>query len=84
MLVGVVPLLTILVYVLFIAITVRVLFSWIGPDMSNPLYRISYVVSEPILAPMRNLLPAGGGLDLSPMIVTFLLFFLLQLLQRSG
>lgn len=84
MLVGVVPLLTILVYVLFIAITVRVLFSWIGPDMSNPLYRISYVVSEPILAPVRNLLPAGGGLDLSPMIVTFLLFFLLQLLQRSG
>lgn len=81
---SVIGILTILVYVFFIAILVRVLFSWIGPDMRNPLFRISYQVTEPILAPVRNLLPQTPGLDLSPMIVTFLLFFLLQLLQRAG
>lgn len=81
---SVIGILTILVYVFFIAILVRVLFSWIGPDMRNPLFRISYQVTEPILAPVRNLLPQTPGLDLSPMIVTFLLFFLLQILQRAG
>lgn len=74
----------ILVWVFFIAIMIRVLFSWIGPDMGNPIFRISYQVTEPILAPVRNLLPQTPGMDLSPMIVTFLLFFLLQILQRAG
>jgi YggT family protein len=81
---SVIGILTILVYVFFIAIMIRVVFSWIGPDMRNPLFRISYQVTEPVLAPVRNLLPQTAGIDLSPMIVTFLLFFLLQLLQRTG
>jgi len=39
-----------------------------------------YRVTEPILAPFRIILPLGGmGLDLSPIIV----FFLLNLLQRA-
>ena len=81
---DVVGILNILVWVFFIAIMVRVLFSWIGPDMRNPIFRISYQVTEPILAPVRNLLPQTPGMDLSPMIVTFVLFFLLQILQRAG
>ena len=81
---NVLAILNILVWVFFIAIMVRVLFSWIGPDMRNPIFRISYQVTEPILAPVRNLLPQTAGVDLSPMIVTFLLFFLLQILQRAG
>lgn len=81
---DVVGILNILVWVFFIAIMVRVLFSWIGPDMRNPVFRISYQVTEPILAPVRNLLPQTPGMDLSPMIVTFVLFFLLQILQRAG
>ncbi len=81
---NVLLILNILVWVFFIAIMVRVLFSWIGPDMRNPLFRISYQLTEPLLAPVRNLLPQTPGVDLSPMIVTFLLFFLLQILQRAG
>ena len=79
-----VGILNIIVWVFFIAIMVRVLFSWTRADMSNPLFRISYQITEPILAPVRNLLPQTPGMDLSPMIVTFLLFFLLQILQRAG
>jgi YggT family protein len=81
---SVVGLLTIFVYAFFVAIMIRVVFSWIGPDMRNPIFRVAYQVTEPILAPVRNLLPQSAGIDLSPMIVTFLLFFLLQLLQRTG
>jgi YggT family protein len=78
----VVALLTIVCYAFFILILVRVAFSWIGPDMRNPIFRISYQLTEPVLAPVRNLLPQTMGIDLSPMIVTFLLFMVLNILQR--
>jgi YggT family protein len=81
---SVVGVVQIICYLFFIAIFIRVAFSWIGPDMRNPLFRISYQLTEPVLAPVRNLLPQTAGIDLSPMIVTFLLFMLLNFLQRAG
>lgn len=80
----VVGLLQIVCYVFFIAIFIRVAFSWIGPDPRNRLFQISYQLTEPILAPVRRLIPMGPGVDFSPMIVTFLLFMLLNVLQRAG
>jgi len=81
---SIIGLLTILCYVFFIAIIVRIAFSWIGPDMRNPLFRISYRITEPVLAPVRNLLPPTAGIDFSPMIVTFVLFMILNVLSRFG
>ena len=82
---DVLGILTILLYVLFFAILIRVLFSWMGPgSRENALFRLSYQITEPILAPVRNLLPQSGGVDFSPMIVSFLLMFLLSILQRAG
>lgn len=82
--ISVIGLLTIVCYAIFIAIFIRIAFSWIGPDMRNPLFRITYQITEPILAPVRNLLPPTAGIDLSPMIVTFVLFMILNLLSRVG
>ncbi len=82
--IGLIGILQVACYIFFVAIFVRVAFSWIGPDMRNPLFRISYQVTEPVLAPVRNLLPPMSGIDLSPMIVTILLFLLLSILQRAG
>ena len=58
---------------LIAAIFVRVAFSWIGPNPRNRLFMISYQITEPVLAPIRNLLPRGLGIDLSPMIAIFVL-----------
>jgi YggT family protein len=69
----------ILCYALIIAILVRVVFSWISPSPSNPIYRLAYEVTEPLLAPVRRLLPQTMGLDFSPMIVWFLLLLIVQL-----
>jgi YggT family protein len=78
----IVTLFTVLAYAYFVAIMVRVVFSWIGPNHSNPIYRISYDLTEPVLAPIRNLLPGRGmGMDFSPMIVTFIIVILLQVLR---
>jgi YggT family protein len=56
-----------------ILIFVRVAFSWISRDFNNPIYRFTFQLTEPLLRPVRNLLPGGGvgGLDFSPMIVSF-------------
>ncbi|WP_374442082.1 YggT family protein [Stella sp.] len=40
---------------------------------------ILYRLTEPVLAPIRRVLPAMGGLDLSPIVLILLLFFLRDL-----
>ncbi len=61
-------------------ILARIFLTWIPVDPHNPVVQFIYRVTEPILAPFRIILPLGGmGLDLSPIIV----FFLLNLLQRA-
>ncbi|MEP7290153.1 MAG: YggT family protein [Chloroflexota bacterium] len=57
----------------------RVLLSWFPNfDRSNPIVRLLYDITEPILAPIRNLLPRNLGFDLSPLIV----FLIIALLRR--
>jgi YggT family protein len=62
---------------LTILILIRVLMSWIRPQGYSPLYnkfaRLVYRVTEPLLEPIRNILPNMGALDLSPMIAILLL-----------
>jgi len=61
-------------------ILARIILTWIPIDPYNPAVQFIYKVTEPVLAPFRVILPLGGmGLDLSPIIV----FFLLNLLQRA-
>jgi len=65
--------------ILQIIIIVRVILSWISHNPSNQFIRIIYQVSEPILKPIREILPlAGMGFDLSPVVA----FFLLGLLKK--
>lgn len=54
-------------------ILARVLMSWVNLDPYSPLARALYDLTEPVLAPVRNLLPTAGGLDFSPIIVLILL-----------
>lgn len=47
------------------------LISWVSPDPRNPIVAFLRIATEPVLAPVRRLLPPWktGGLDLSPLIV---------------
>ena len=62
-------LLSIALEVYFWIIIARALISWVSPDPYNPIVRFLYRVTEPVLRPIRNRLPAMMGLDISPMIV---------------
>ena len=66
-------------YALIVAIFVRVIFSWVNPSPRGSLYRlyrVSFDITEPLLRPVRNLLPMSAGIDLSPTLVTIVLLFI--------
>ena len=72
----------ILSQVLWLALLARVVLSWVNLSPTNPLVVIVYQITEPILAPIRRVLPKMGMLDLSPMVALILLFAIRELLQR--
>ncbi len=47
----------------------RVVLSWVAPRGNNPLVQLIHRTTEPLLAPVRNLLPTAGGFDFSPIVV---------------
>ena len=65
--------------VFFFALIISVILSWVAQGSSNPAVELVNQICEPLLAPIRRLLPSMGGLDLSP-IVAFLILNLLDML----
>lgn len=58
-------------------IIARVILSWVQVPY-NPLIRFIYEITEPVLAPLRRLMPQGSTVDFSPLIA----ILVLQLLQK--
>jgi YggT family protein len=59
-------------------IIIRALLSWVNPDPYNPIVQFLTRVTEPVLRPIRKLMPPWklGGLDLSPLAAILILIFL--------
>ena len=52
----------------------RVIISWINHDPYNDIIRIIYQVTEPMLRPIRDIIPTTSiGIDISPFVLLFLL-----------
>ena len=66
------------VYILLLL--ARILISWVNLDPYHPVVRFLYNVTEPVLAPVRRILPPAGMFDLSPMVVMILAIILNRLL----
>ena len=62
-------------------ILARVLLSWVNVNPSNPIVLFIYGVTEPILQPLRNVLPAIGTMDISPIAALILLQILESLIM---
>ena len=69
-------------WILIAALIIRMIFSFTRPDPRNQIYSVIVQITEPILAPIRSILPRTGMMDFSPMIAMFILFFLINLGQR--
>lgn len=60
-----------------ILIIVRAVISWVNPDPNNPIVRFLTTSTDPMLRPLQQRIPlVGGGIDLSPIILIFLIYFL--------
>ena len=70
-----------LVLALQLLILARVLLSWIDPGGRGQLASFIVQTTEPILAPVRRVLPRTGMFDLSPLIVILVLGVLLRALS---
>ncbi len=69
---------TILVYILQAAIIGRALISWFPVDPRSPLVSVLNEVTEPILAPLRRIVPRIGMIDITPMVAIFVLYIISQ------
>ena len=67
--------------IFLIAIIIRVILSWFNFLGPHPLVNLLYQLTEPVLEPIRRLLPAMSGLDLSPLLASIVLIFLSKLVQ---
>ena len=59
--------------VLTLAILIRVSLSWFSRGPTNVLTNMMYQVTEPILSPLRRIIPKVGRLDFTPMVAVILL-----------
>ncbi len=73
---------TIFIYFLIVAIIVRSLMSWFPVGRDNPFARIVFQVTEPLLEPVRRIMPRTGMIDFSAMVVIVVLYVMLTVINQ--
>ncbi len=68
--------------VLTLAIIFRAILSWFSPRPTNMLAIILYRVTEPLLAPLRRIIPRAGMFDFTPLVAIILLQLVASFLPR--
>ena len=72
-----------LIFYMWVVIA-RAVLSWVSPDPYNPIVRFIHNITDPALYPVRRWLPFGSmGIDLSPLVVLFVIIFLQRFLVSS-
>lgn len=66
--------------VLTLAILVRIVVSWFSPGPTNMLTKMLYQITEPMLVPLRRIIPRVGPIDLTPSVAVIILQLIAYLL----
>lgn len=66
---GLTGVISTLLDIYFFALLISIILSWVAPQSGHPGAMLIYQITEPVMAPVRNILPSMGGLDLSPIFV---------------
>lgn len=75
--------LEVVLYAFMACLLVRAVFSWIEPYPKNRVHRLAFDVTEPVLRPVRRLIPPIGAFDISFLLVFMGVWLVLSLVQRS-
>ena len=73
-----------LIWALIMLIFVYSILSWFPHNPRNPLIRLVNGIVEPLLHPIRVILPSMGPLDLSPLVAMLVLWLLRSLLSGAA
>jgi YggT family protein len=68
-------------------IFVRIILSWFPMNPAGPLASVTHVlfrITEPVLGPVRRIVPSLGPFDISPIVVVFLLGIVQRMLASVG
>ncbi len=72
-----------LFWVLNLAILIRVVLSWLRVNPYSPLVSLIYQITDPILEPLRRIVPPIGMIDVTPILAMILLSVLQQVLLSA-
>jgi YggT family protein len=75
---DVIDIILMLLNILSFLIIGRALLSWFDPGMRSPIGRVLHDITEPIIAPIRQVIPSLGMFDISPIVA----LLLIQLISR--
>lgn len=79
----IIDLVNVLFGIFYVLLLISILLSWIRPNPYHPVWgpiiRITRAVVDPVLNPIRRLVPPMGGLDFSPMV----LLLIIRVLQQA-
>lgn len=78
---GPLGLVAVAIWLLAMAIFFRAILSWVIRDPYNPIMQALDLVTEPILQPLRQVLPRIGMIDISPMVALIVLVIIAQTLS---
>ncbi len=73
-----------LVQFLAFAIFARAIVSWFPIDKNGPIVQFLNAVTDPVLEPLRKVIPPIGMIDITPMLAMLMLFFVASALLNSA
>lgn len=73
----------VVIQVMTFTIVARSLLSWFPNAQNNPVARVIFQVTEPLLAPLRRIVPRIGMIDITPMVAVILLVVIGQVILRA-
>jgi YggT family protein len=73
-----------LMYVLAFAIFARAILSWFPVDRSGPLVQALNAITDPVLEPLRRVIPPIGMIDITPMVAMITLFIVSNMLMAAA
>ncbi len=73
---GIIQIIQLLLNVMIFAIFARAILSWFPIDRNGPVVQAINAVTEPMLEPLRRVIPMVGAVDITPMVAILVLVFL--------
>jgi YggT family protein len=70
-------------WILIVAVLARSLMTWFPVSPGNQVVRMLNTVTEPLIGPVRRVLPRTGMFDFSAMVVLVLLYVMMVVVQRA-